>query len=468
MIKNERYNSELVKFEEIKTFFRSNLSELKNKTNIDYSTTYSYAENWGVTEVIRELISNGLDTGCFGSITVDIDRKLVLICDSGEGLKLRNLLLGNSEKSSNNPIGKFGEGLKLACLVMQRQALSIEINTNRYCIKPSSYFVEDIACFRMVAYEKSNKTNGTQILMEFSDIKDVYNALDLFLTFQSSKVIANSDFGAVLQSENEATFAYIRGVKVEQIDALFSYNIYDNELNRDRNVISEYELRRQITRILNRTQSDAIVKAKLIANVTNSLTFENKLYLHIYDAKDGFKNAYGKSAILLTTPILYEQMIYRRKIPIRHDGNWTLHGVLTDVAIAHAESKSLASVKTYKYRNNKFTLEQKKNLSIAVKLANKVIYPEVPLNEFKNYFRFFDNLSVKQEEEEDTNGYCKGRLIFIAFQALINLEETINTIFHEATHLKTGFPDGASFSILLGCYLAKAIVYLHQTYVKRL
>lgn len=470
MVKQNDFN-ELVKFREIEESFISDFSHFEKKINVDYGTTFDYAENWGVIEVIRELISNALDTNSFESVSIDETKKVVLIEDSGCGISLRNLLMGNSEKESDNAIGKFGEGLKLSCLVMQRNNLKIQIESNGFLIKPESYRIEEIdniECFRMVAYKKQEETEGTSILLEYNSIQEVFLGLDLFLCLKrEKKELYQNEFGEILESISSQKAIYVRGVKVQELNSLFSYNLYSNSLNRDRNMISEGELKFQILKVLDNIKLEEerglLIRFILIKNLSNPDFYESSLFLFIPSAKFVFEEVYGKKAILCNEPHLFEDILYHKAKPIFNKTNWRLGEVLTDSKFLAEFDKKLEGLKIYKYSTSKISLQERKNLGIATRLAHKIFYPEWELKEIKAKVLLF----IETKETSQISGFRNKGLIYINLKVLRELYETIDAIFHEFTHLKTGLGDGSDFASVLGKYMAKAIVYLQEKYVFR-
>ena len=100
----------------------------------------NYVKHWGLWEAVRELYQNALDAkdqlGCKASIhyeppAVREDGQGVIVIDSSDGsLTPRSLVLGNSTKDGTNTRGKFGEGYKLALLVLKRLGHHICVMTS--------------------------------------------------------------------------------------------------------------------------------------------------------------------------------------------------------------------------------------------------------------------------------------------------------------------------------------------------
>lgn len=89
------------------------------------SLDVNYVSDWDTQAAIRELFQNAIDHGNW-THTIDHD-KLTIISHNAE-LPKATLLLGHSVKSSGS-IGKFGEGYKLAMLVLTRLGYKCKIYT---------------------------------------------------------------------------------------------------------------------------------------------------------------------------------------------------------------------------------------------------------------------------------------------------------------------------------------------------
>lgn len=82
-----------------------------------YPMTKDYVNGWTVVEACRELISNAIDTGHY---KIELDNGTLMIESYTGALPKEALLFGYSQKKNEAAIGQFGEGLKLAMLVLAR------------------------------------------------------------------------------------------------------------------------------------------------------------------------------------------------------------------------------------------------------------------------------------------------------------------------------------------------------------
>ena len=79
--------------------------------------TKDYCSHWGLSEAVRELIANNIDE--HGQLTYDHEQNMLVLTTEKE-LPIEAFLMGYSVKDSENAIGQYGEGLKLAMLVLTR------------------------------------------------------------------------------------------------------------------------------------------------------------------------------------------------------------------------------------------------------------------------------------------------------------------------------------------------------------
>lgn len=90
-----------------------------------------YVPDWGITEAFRELFQNALDQETIDPdnymfFEYDEENQQVSIGNRNSCLEIKSLLFGTSTKSNNaDTIGKFGEGYKLASLVLTREGKKI-------------------------------------------------------------------------------------------------------------------------------------------------------------------------------------------------------------------------------------------------------------------------------------------------------------------------------------------------------
>jgi len=95
--------------------------------NIDYGMTKNYRHNWDCIDAVRELVQNCIDnkecTSTYEIYVADEDYHHVYITTKNYVLPMEAFALGTSAKTSRD-IGGFGEGFKLALMILAREGLN--------------------------------------------------------------------------------------------------------------------------------------------------------------------------------------------------------------------------------------------------------------------------------------------------------------------------------------------------------
>lgn len=99
--------------------------------NYELPISPNYVCNWGIKEAVREILQNAIDSEQCGypkKVLYSPDCSVLTIINEGARLPLSSLVLGCSSKSDiDGMIGKFGEGYKLALVVLLRKGFSVDI-----------------------------------------------------------------------------------------------------------------------------------------------------------------------------------------------------------------------------------------------------------------------------------------------------------------------------------------------------
>ena len=234
-----------------------------------YPMTLEYVKDWGKWETIRELVSNSFDADpnwCMGieqskeqeeeiaaegSLTVESSagRKL-WIEDKGNGLALKHLLFGISEKDNEEKArGQFGEGLKLAFLVLTRMGLTAHAYTGGLHLWNEPHSIEDQEVFKIV-WENGQDTSGTRI--EIYDWQ--YETFeDRFLRPGDPRIIHTDAFGRSILEQTDPD-VFVKGIWVQKANAWgrsyrFGYDLIDAKMNRDRGMLNSWDANQEIGKV---------------------------------------------------------------------------------------------------------------------------------------------------------------------------------------------------------------------------
>ncbi len=203
--------------------------------NIDFNMTRDYCSSWTAIDALREISQNALDSGKEYKHTVSAGKVVVFTYDAE--LTPDVFSLGQSVKTGN-AIGKFGEGFKIAMLVLTRLGLEPEIRTNNLVVKG------EFKLNSFTGLETFNLCITSELMDLCEDIEFTCNAdsIDLVeledkITHFSANPLSKPDVCEVLK--HRPGKIYVNGLYVCSDERLkYGYNFAPDhiELNRDRDV----------------------------------------------------------------------------------------------------------------------------------------------------------------------------------------------------------------------------------------
>lgn len=109
---------------------------MKHDKTIELTITPNYVSDWDFCDAIRELIQNGtdqqtLDPANVFDISYDESENTLQLSSSKSILEIETLLLGCSTKTNDSDtVGQFGEGYKIAALVLNRIGKTFTVYNN--------------------------------------------------------------------------------------------------------------------------------------------------------------------------------------------------------------------------------------------------------------------------------------------------------------------------------------------------
>jgi hypothetical protein len=243
---------------------------------IETSLHKSYQEgSWGLREALREIISNALDGETryahlgVGRMTLSYDgRSTVEVRNDGVNVPAKALLMGTSEsRNDDRTIGQFGEGLPMALLVLAREGYGVEIDNGeerwRPAIVRSAKFGGEPVLHvetRKLRVDRDAfvvKVSGVRP-DEWAEVKRTFLRLDTAFDSTATVAARSSDYRdarILLQPEYKGRI-YNKGVFImERADLMFGYDLH-GQLNRDRSLMNEYELKNRLNGLLRTVASE--------------------------------------------------------------------------------------------------------------------------------------------------------------------------------------------------------------------
>lgn len=266
---------------------------------LEYPLSPKYIPNWTIAEALRELMANALDIDDSPEISWEDGR--VIISDNGPGIAKSFWVIGEGNHGS---IGQFGEGLKMAMLVLAREERTVTVATPGYSVEPSIIYSDtyESTVLALAFTDKAQYVPGTVIQVECSE--DEYaNARGKFLKLEPQEYV-NADLGIL----KDAGSLYITGVYVSRIPALWGYDVPSKELaNRDRSVLDGKGVEAHVGKVLGQLNDVALISAMMAHAIDNpesrSTYVEYSAYIRPADSNHpawcaAFKDVFGDKACI--------------------------------------------------------------------------------------------------------------------------------------------------------------------------
>lgn len=218
--------------------------------NYEITISPNYVSNWGINEAIREILQNAIDADKNGyKKSIYYSGDTLYINNEGISLSAKDLILGCSSKSDQDGmIGKYGEGFKLALVVLLRKGMNVYIDNNDKLWSPSFKVSEQFGT-QVLNIEESDNGRGEGLTFVISPVdQQLYNSLLNYFPCidESFGNVVNCDNGQILLDKQFKGKMYVEGLYIQTDDNFqYGYNFNSDvvELDRDRKAINYYELR---------------------------------------------------------------------------------------------------------------------------------------------------------------------------------------------------------------------------------
>ena len=234
------------------------------KSKYELTISSNYVKDWTYLEAVREFFQNAIDESKSNpdhamSYEYDPVGEELTITNKNSKLDVNTLLLGETSKSNGNYIGSFGEGYKIGILVLLREGKTVTIHNasdewNTYMVNSRRYN-SSIPCIEIDRNRNRGNTDLTVVIGNITP--DEYDSLtdnNLVIKNDSTEVRRiHTDYGDLLDDESEKGRIYVGGLFVySDFELKYGYDIDPKyvSLNRDRNMISRFDLIWNTSRIV--------------------------------------------------------------------------------------------------------------------------------------------------------------------------------------------------------------------------
>ena len=222
------------------------------------SLVRNYVAHWGMAEAVRELIQNALDSASpfvyeFAK-QEGVDTVSLKLNSEFTVLTPQTLLLGTTSKADDDKaIGSFGEGFKIALLVLTRLGYDVDVQNGKNRWKPrfrfNQKFGEEILVIEEDAWPYEADKGLTFFVHGLSE-EDVATIRASCLRMQSDiGEIKNTVIGDILLERPGELF--VGGLFVCKTEMKYGYNVLPNyiTLERDRQTVSNWDLKDVVKRM---------------------------------------------------------------------------------------------------------------------------------------------------------------------------------------------------------------------------
>ena len=220
-------------------------------TRLELTISPDYVSKWGVWEAVREILQNTIDNKEKEQIfSYNASKQILTIGNKDTVLEKQTLLLGNSTKrNDSNTIGQYGEGYKLALLILTRLGKRIEIKNGKEIwfpkiIKSRKYDSELL----VMDIEKTKENKDLEFVIYGITKSEFEKVMDRTLIYADAIEKIETPYGNILLDEKYRRKVFVEGLYVKKMidceNMRYGYDIKANhiELDRDRMSVSEFNL----------------------------------------------------------------------------------------------------------------------------------------------------------------------------------------------------------------------------------
>lgn len=209
----------------------------------DLPLARDYVRHWGLTEAIRELIQNALDSDSPFEYAFLGD--CLSITSRYTTLDAKTLILGSTSKAEDpDKIGSFGEGYKLALLVLLRLGYNVQVLNGDKLWTPSFVHSElyNSEILRITETDVGGN-QGLSFLIQGLHHEDSNRIRETCLFMQPPMTdVIGTPYGHILPSRPGKL--YVGGLLVCSTNTEFGYDILPQHLRleRDRQTVADWDL----------------------------------------------------------------------------------------------------------------------------------------------------------------------------------------------------------------------------------
>lgn len=226
----------------------------------ELSLVKDYVSHWGLPEAARELIQNSLDSNspfkfAFLPDANEADERVWQFTLTSEFSRLEphQLLLGSTSKREDKAaIGSFGEGFKIALLVLTRLGHQVVVQNNEFEWRPRFRFNKTYGTELLVIEEERLSKHDPGLSFTVAGLTDqdraAIEASCLKMQPEVGQVIPTSYGDILVDRPGEL---YVGSLFITKTEHKYGYNIKPEfiRLERDRQTVDSFDLKNTTTQM---------------------------------------------------------------------------------------------------------------------------------------------------------------------------------------------------------------------------
>lgn len=251
------------------------------------SLSPDYCNDWTPADALREIIQNCLDSEA--PFEYGYDGDTAKFTSKNTTLSSSTLLLGNtSKRGDSESVGGYGEGYKIALLVLCREGFKVVIENGNKTWLPMYEYNDLFESQALVIYEELTQSMNQDLTFIVEGIDE-----DTWEETKERCLYLQEDLGEVIETEDGTILKdiegklFVGGLYISDTALRYSYDFHPSKLklNRDRRSVSGFELEWATSIMWAKANKADEVAEHVHNNIPDVQYFETHAYKS-YDNKD--------------------------------------------------------------------------------------------------------------------------------------------------------------------------------------
>ena len=215
----------------------------------ELSITPGYCSGWTVVQAVRELLQNAIDSEAPFEVEFSNSNSSISIISRGITLPVSTLLLGSTDKfSDKSKIGNFGEGYKIALLILTcKNKEPIVYNGKRTWTTRFTYSEAFQADVLTIDEEIDHDSTNNDLIFKVDNLRtsELIGIKESCLLLQDVNPLFHSPYGYIYDIDTpQASKLYVGGLYICDTKLHYGYDIAPEyiQLERDRKTVENFNL----------------------------------------------------------------------------------------------------------------------------------------------------------------------------------------------------------------------------------